>query len=143
SWKLVDLHAGLESTLNIIWNELKYHATLEKDYGQLPPVECLPSELNQVFMNILINAGQAIGERGTIRISTGHAGDEAWVEIADSGSISPPEVMQRIFDPCFTTKPVGKGTGLGLSIAYGIVAKRLSRIDVDSQPGQGSKFRIV
>ncbi|RRN55383.1 two-component sensor histidine kinase [Pseudoxanthomonas sp. SGNA-20] len=143
SWKLVDLHAGLESTLNIIWNELKYHATLEKDYGQLPPVECLPSELNQVFMNILINAGQAIGERGTIRISTGHAGDEAWVEIADSGPGIPPEVMQRIFDPFFTTKPVGKGTGLGLSISYGIVAKHHGRIDVDSQPGQGSKFRIV
>ncbi|KAF1698799.1 ATP-binding protein [Pseudoxanthomonas suwonensis] len=143
SWKLVDLHAGLESTLNIIWNELKYHATLEKDYGELPPVECLPSELNQVFMNILINAGQAIGERGTIRISTGHAGDEAWVEIADSGPGIPPDVVQRIFDPFFTTKPVGKGTGLGLSISYGIVAKHHGRIDVDSQPGQGSKFRIV
>ncbi|WP_374014084.1 ATP-binding protein [Pseudoxanthomonas koreensis] len=143
SWKLADIHAGLESTLNIIWNELKYNTTLEKHYGELPPVECLPSELNQVFMNMLMNAGQAIGERGTVRVSTGHKGDEVWVEIADSGPGIAPEVVQRIFDPFFTTKPVGKGTGLGLSISYGIVAKHHGRIDVDSTPGQGSCFRIV
>ncbi|WP_082113151.1 ATP-binding protein [Pseudoxanthomonas suwonensis] len=143
SWKLVDIHAGLESTLNIIWNELKYNTTLEKHYGTLPPVECLPSELNQVFMNILINAGQSIGERGTIRVSTGHEGDHVWVEIADSGPGIPPEFQQRIFDPFFTTKPVGKGTGLGLSISYGIVAKHHGRIDVDSRLGDGSRFRIV
>ena len=143
SWKLVDLHAGLESTLNIIWNELKYKTTLEKHYGTLPPVECLPSELNQVFMNILINAGQAIGERGTIRVQTGHDGDHVWVEIADSGPGIPPEAQARIFDPFFTTKPVGKGTGLGLSISYGIVAKHHGRIDVDSRIGEGSRFRIV
>jgi signal transduction histidine kinase len=143
SWKLVDLHAGLESTLNIIWNELKYNTTLEKHYGTLPLVECLPSELNQVFMNILINAGQAIGERGSIRVETGHDGDEVWVEIADSGPGIPVEAQQRIFDPFFTTKPVGKGTGLGLSISYGIVAKHHGRIDVDSQIGEGSRFRIV
>ena len=143
SWKLVDLHAGLESTLNIIWNELKYKTTLEKQYGTLPPVECLPSELNQVFMNILINAGQAIGERGTIRVQTGHDGDQVWVEIADSGPGIPPEAQARIFDPFFTTKPVGKGTGLGLSISYGIVAKHHGRIDVDSRIGEGSRFRIV
>ena len=143
SWKLVDIHSGLESTLNIIWNELKYKTTLEKHYGTLPLVECLPSELNQVFMNILINAGQAIGERGSIRVETGHDGDEIWVEIADSGPGIPPEAQQRIFDPFFTTKPVGKGTGLGLSISYGIVAKHHGRIDVDSQLGEGSRFRIV
>ena len=143
SWKLVDIHAGLESTLNIIWNELKYNTTLEKRYGELPPVECLPSELNQVFMNILINAGQAIGERGTVRLSTGHEGDQVWIEIADSGPGIPPEALQRIFDPFFTTKPVGKGTGLGLSISYGIVAKHHGRIDVDSTLGEGSRFRIV
>src|SRR5690606_34362826 len=95
SWKLADIHAGLESTLNIIWNELKYNTTLEKHYGELPPVECLPSELNQVFMNMLMNAGQAIGERGTVRVSTGHKGDEVWVEIADSGPGIAPEVVQR------------------------------------------------
>ena len=143
SWKLADIHAGLDSTLNIIRNELKYNTTLEKDYGTLPPVECLPSELNQVFMNILINAGQAIGERGTVKVSTGHAGNEVWVEIADSGPGIPAEAVQKIFDPFFTTKPVGKGTGLGLSISYGIVAKHHGRIDVDSRPGEGSRFRIV
>jgi len=143
SWKLVDLHVGLESTLNIIWNELKYNTTLEKEYGTLPPVECLPSELNQVFMNILLNAGQAIGERGTIRVSSGHDGDSVWVEVADSGNGIPPDALQRIFDPFFTTKPVGKGTGLGLSISYGIVAKHNGRIDVDSRLGEGSRFRIV
>ena len=143
SWKLVDLHTGLESTLNIIWNELKYKTTLEKHYGTLPPVECLPSELNQVFMNILINAGQAIGERGTIKVATGHEGDHVWVEIGDSGPGIPAESQQRIFDPFFTTKPVGKGTGLGLSISYGIVAKHHGRIDVDSRMGEGSRFRVV
>lgn len=143
SWKLADIHAGLESTLNIIWNELKYNTTLEKRYGELPLVECLPSELNQVFMNILINAGQAIGERGTIRLSTGHEDGQVWVEIADSGPGIPPEALQRIFDPFFTTKPVGKGTGLGLSISYGIINKHHGRIDVDSAPGQGATFRIV
>ncbi|KAF1685574.1 sensor histidine kinase [Pseudoxanthomonas broegbernensis] len=143
SWKLADVHAGLESTLNIIWNELKYNTTLEKDYGTLPPVECLPSELNQVFMNILINAGQAIGERGRVRLSTGHEGDEVWIEIADSGPGIPAESLQKIFDPFFTTKPVGKGTGLGLSISYGIVAKHHGRIDVASTLGEGSRFRIV
>jgi signal transduction histidine kinase len=143
AWKLADLHTGLESTLNIIWNELKYKATLEKTYGSLPLVECLPSELNQVFMNILLNAGQAIGERGTISLSSGHEGDEVWIDIADTGSGIPLELQQRIFDPFFTTKPVGKGTGLGLSISYGIVAKHHGRIDVHSAPGQGSRFRIV
>ena len=143
SWKLVDIHAGLESTLNIIWNELKYNTTLEKRYGTLPPVECLPSELNQVFMTVLINAGQAIGERGTIRVETGHEDDHVWVEITDSGPGIPPEAQQRIFDPFFTTKPVGKGTGLGLSISYGIVAKHHGRIEVDSAPQAGSRFRVI
>ncbi len=143
SWKLADIHAGLESTLNIIWNELKYNTTLEKEYGELPLVECLPSQLNQVFLNILINAGQAIGERGVIRVRTGHEDDHVWIEISDSGPGIPPDVVQRIFDPFFTTKPVGKGTGLGLSISYGIVAKHHGRIDVESKVGEGSTFRIV
>ena len=143
SWKLVDLHAGLESTLNIIWNELKYNTTLEKEYASLPLVECLPSEINQVFMNILLNAGQAIGERGTIRLASGQDGDHVWIEVADSGNGIAPDALQRIFDPFFTTKPVGKGTGLGLSISYGIVAKHHGRIDVDSELGTGSRFRIV
>ncbi|MBO9872045.1 ATP-binding protein [Xanthomonas sp. D-93] len=143
SWKLVDLHSGLESTINIIWNELKYKVTLERHYGNLPLVECLPSELNQVYMNLLLNAGQAIGERGTIVVSTGQDGEEVWIEFKDSGAGIPADLLQRIFDPFFTTKPVGSGTGLGLSISYGIINKHHGRIDVSSVVGEGSTFRIV
>jgi two-component system, NtrC family, sensor kinase len=143
SWKLVDLHAGLESTINIIWNELKYKADLKREFGQLPLVECLPSELNQVYMNLLLNAGHAIAERGTITVRTGVDGDHVWVEFEDTGGGISPELRQRIFDPFFTTKPVGSGTGLGLSISYSIVNKHHGRIDLDSTPGVGSKFRLV
>ncbi|WP_369975202.1 ATP-binding protein [Xanthomonas bundabergensis] len=143
SWKLVDLHSGLESTINIIWNELKYKVTLDRHYGNLPLVECLPSELNQVYMNLLLNAGQAIGERGTIVVSTGQDGEEVWIEFKDSGAGIPADLLQRIFDPFFTTKPVGSGTGLGLSISYGIINKHHGRIDVISSVGEGSSFRIV
>ncbi|WP_371182196.1 ATP-binding protein [Xanthomonas sacchari] len=143
SWKLVDLHSGLESTINIIWNELKYKVTLDRHYGNLPLVECLPSELNQVYMNLLLNAGQAIGERGTIVVSTGQDGEEVWIEFKDSGAGIAADLLQRIFDPFFTTKPVGSGTGLGLSISYGIINKHHGRIDVSSVVGEGSTFRIV
>lgn len=143
SWKLADLHHGLDSTINIIWNELKYKITLDKHYGKLPLVQCLPSELNQVFMNILLNAGHAIEERGQITVSTGTTGEEVWVDIADTGSGIPESILQNIFDPFFTTKPVGSGTGLGLSISYGIVKKHNGRIEVSSVPGQGSTFRIT
>ena len=142
SWRRVDLHAGLESTINIIWNELKYKVTLERRYSELPLIECLPSELNQVWMNLLLNAGHAIGERGSIVVSTGQDQDMVWVECRDSGNGIPAEVLKRIFDPFFTTKPVGSGTGLGLSISYSIVNKHHGRIDVDSAPGQGSAFRV-
>ncbi|WP_372167432.1 ATP-binding protein [Xanthomonas axonopodis] len=144
SWKMVDLHAGLESTINIIWNELKYKVTLERNYAELPLVECLPSELNQVYMNMLLNAGQAIVERGTITVTTGR--DEAenvWIQFQDSGAGIAPDLLQRIFDPFFTTKPVGSGTGLGLSISYGSINKHHGRIDVESTPGQGASFRIT
>lgn len=143
SWKLADLHAGLESTINIIWNELKYKVTLERHYGELPMIECLPSELNQVYMNLLLNAGHAIAERGNIIVSTGVEGEEVWVQFEDDGAGISPELRQRIFDPFFTTKPVGSGTGLGLSISYGIINKHHGRIDVESTVGQGSRFRIV
>ncbi|CAD0338104.1 MULTISPECIES: ATP-binding protein [Xanthomonas] len=147
SWKMVDLHAGLESTINIIWNELKYKVTLERNYAELPLVECLPSELNQVYMNMLLNAGQAIVERGTIIVTTGREStdgtEQVWIQFQDTGAGIAPDLMQRIFDPFFTTKPVGSGTGLGLSISYGIINKHHGRIDVESTPGQGASFRIV
>lgn len=143
AWRLADLHAGLDSTINIVWNELRYKATLDKQYGTLPMIECLQSELNQVFMNLLLNAGQAIDEQGTITVRTGHEPGHVWVEISDSGAGIAPDVLQRIFDPFFTTKAVGKGTGLGLSISYGIVAKHHGRIEVESVPQAGSRFRVI
>jgi PAS domain S-box-containing protein len=141
-WHFADLHAGLETTLNIVANEIKYKAVVEKRYGQLPEVKCLPSQLNQVFMNLLVNAGQAIRERGVITIATGVEGDWVWVAISDTGCGIPPQNMKRIFEPFFTTKPVGSGTGLGLSLSYSIINKHGGRIDVDSAPGIGTTFTI-
>jgi signal transduction histidine kinase len=143
-WQRADLHKGLDSTLNIVSNEVKYVADVVREYGELPEVECLPSQLNQVFLNMLINAAQAShGKRGTITVRTGCAGgDQVFVEIADNGEGIPPENLKRIFDPFFTTKPVGKGTGLGLAISYGIITRHRGRIEVRSQPGEGTTFRI-
>jgi two-component system, NtrC family, sensor kinase len=141
-WVESDLHTGLESTLSIVNNEIKYKANVVKAYGDIPAVECLPSQLNQVFMNLLVNAAHAIDERGTITIRTGCEGDEVWVDIADTGHGIPPENLKKIFDPFFTTKPVGKGTGLGLSLAYGIVQKHHGRMEVQSEVGKGSTFRV-
>lgn len=141
-WQWADLHKGLDSTLNIVWNEIKYKAEVVREYGEIPEIECLPSQLNQVFMNILLNAAQAIEERGTITLRTGRQGEEVWVEISDTGKGIAPEHLKRIFDPFFTTKPVGKGTGLGLSISYGIVQRHRGRIEVQSEPGKGATFRV-
>jgi two-component system, NtrC family, sensor kinase len=144
-WQWVDIHRGLESTLNVVNNEIKYKADVIRDFGNLPQVQCLPSQLNQVFMNLLVNAAHAINPdaRGTIKVSTGSHADHIWIEISDSGCGMSPEVMGRIFDPFFTTKPVGKGTGLGLSLSYGIVQKHHGKIEVCSTPGEGTHFRIT
>jgi signal transduction histidine kinase len=143
-WVWASLHQGIDSTLNIVANEIKYRADVRRAYGDLPDIECLPSELNQVFMNLLVNAAHAIGpERGLIVVRSGDAGNEVWVEVEDNGSGIAPEQLARIFDPFFTTKPVGRGTGLGLSLAYGIVQKHHGRIDVHSKPGRGSCFRVT
>jgi two-component system NtrC family sensor kinase len=141
-WVMSDLHSGLDSTLNIVNNEIKYKAAVVKAYGNIPAVECLPSQLNQVFMNLLVNAAHAIDERGTITIRTGCEGEEVWVDIADTGHGIPAENLQKIFDPFFTTKPIGQGTGLGLSLAYGIVQKHHGRMEVKSEVGKGSSFRM-
>jgi two-component system NtrC family sensor kinase len=143
-WEWSNLHNGIDSTLNIVNNEIKYKCEVVKQYGDLPEVECLPSELNQVFMNLLVNAAHAItAERGSITIRTGTEGENAWVEIQDSGCGIPKENLKRIFDPFFTTKPVGKGTGLGLSLSYGILQKHGGRIEVDSEIGRGTCFRLT
>jgi PAS domain S-box-containing protein len=141
-WQWTDLHHGLDATLNIVWNELKYKTEVIKEYGSLPEIECFPSQLNQVFMNLLVNAGHAIETRGTITIRTGAEGEQVWVEIADSGKGIAPEHLTRIFEPFFTTKPVGKGTGLGLSVSYNIVQKHHGRIEVESEIGKGTTFRV-
>lgn len=143
AWVMADLHRGLDSTINIVWNDLKYKVRLHKEYGDLPPVQCLPSELNQVFMNILVNAGHAIRERGNVWIRTHSDGTEATVEIRNDGDPIPEAEMVRLFDPFFTTKPVGQGSGLGLSISYGIVSKHHGRIEVESSAGRGTCFRVV
>jgi PAS domain S-box-containing protein len=143
AWEVTDLHCGLDSTLNLLRNELAHKATVMREYGDLPAVECLPGDLNQVFMNLLVNAAQAIRGRGTVTVRTGCAGDEVWVEVEDSGEGIAPENLSRIFEPFFTTKPVGVGTGLGLALSYRIVKRHQGRIEVGSELGRGSKFRVV
>jgi signal transduction histidine kinase len=142
-WAMADIHRGLDSTLNIVWNDLKYKCEVNRRYGEIPLIECLPSQLNQVFLNILVNAGQAIDAQGTITIVTSCDGDTVVVEITDNGKGIASKDVSRIFDPFFTTKPVGQGTGLGLSLSYNIVRKHGGHIDVRSAPGAGSTFRIV
>jgi len=142
SWTVADLHAGLDSTVNIVWNDLKYKVELLKRYGEVPPVECLPSQLNQVFLNILVNAGHAIEQRGQIVITTRADAEHAYIEISDTGKGIPEENLARVFEPFFTTKAIGKGTGLGLSISYGIIKKHNGEIDVRSELGVGTTFLI-
>jgi len=142
TWRKDDLRQGIESTLSVVWNELKYKCDVRKEYGDIPPVECVLSHLNQVFMNLLVNAAHAIEGHGVVTIRTGCKGDEVWVEITDTGKGIAPENLSRIFDPFFTTKPVGKGTGLGLSVSHGIVEKHHGRIEVESEVGKGSTFRV-
>ncbi len=142
SWEFLDVRAALESTLNIVRNEIKYKAQIETRYGDLPEIECLPSRLNQVFLNLLVNAGQAIDGKGSIVIATGMRSQEAWISVEDTGCGIPKEHLNRIFEPFFTTKPVGQGTGLGLSVSYSIVHKHGGRIEVDSEVGRGTRFTI-
>lgn len=141
-WVFADIHRGLDSTLNIVRNEIKYKADVIKEYGTLLPVECMVGQLNQVFTNLLVNAAQAIETRGTIWLRTGQQDNWVWVEVEDSGKGIPAAHLPRIFEPFFTTKPVGKGTGLGLSVSYGIVEKHGGRIEVASEVGKGTRFRV-
>ena len=143
-WSFANLNQGIDSTLNVVNNEVKYKADIIKEYGELPLVQCLPSEINQVVMNLVVNAAHAIGpDRGKIWIRTGIENESAWIEVTDNGSGIPKEVVPRIFDPFYTTKPVGKGTGLGLSLSYGIIQKHNGQIDVQTAIGKGTTFRLV
>ena len=138
----VNLNDCLESTVTIAWNELKYKTTLHRDYGELPEVKCLPQQLNQVFLNILVNAAHAIETRGEVTVATRREGETVAISIRDTGSGIPEEIRSRIFEPFFTTKEVGKGTGLGLSISYDIIQKHGGSISVESAPGEGTTFTI-
>ncbi len=141
--EMANLEHGLDSTLSVAWNELKYKADIVKQYGGVPDISCLPSQINQVFLNLLINAAHAIDGRGQITLRTGFDSDCVWAEVEDSGSGIAPEHVDRIFEPFFTTKPVGKGTGLGLSIVYGIVQGHQGKIEVSSVPGNGTVFKVT
>ncbi len=139
----VSLNDCLESTINIAWNELKYKSEIEKDFGELAPILCHPQQLNQVFLNILVNAAQAIENQGLVSISTRQDEKNQYVSIRDDGSGIPAEIQKKIFEPFFTTKDVGEGTGLGMSISYDIIRSHGGRIDLKSEIGVGTIFTIV
>lgn len=140
--KSVDLHEGLNSTLLLLNNEIKNRIEVIKEYGKLPKIECHPGHINQVFMNILINAIQAINGAGKIWISTKILDDQVEILIKDSGKGIPQNIKNKVFDPFFTTKPVGKGTGLGLSISYNIIKNHNGEIYVESEENKGTTFHI-
>ncbi|OGR29569.1 MAG: hypothetical protein A2X79_07470 [Desulfuromonadaceae bacterium GWB2_53_15] len=141
--KMADINEGLESTINIIWNELKYNTTVKKEYGNIPQANCNLGQLNQVFMNILVNAAHAIESQGEITVRTSSDEDNIYISISDTGTGIPADKLNRIFEPFYTTKEVGKGTGLGLSIAYDIVKKHNGEIRLESEVGKGTTFTII
>jgi len=140
--KLASINECLDSTLTIVWNELKYKCTVKKNYADLPLVSCYPQQLNQVFMNLLVNAGQAIEQQGEIVIRTWKEEESVFVSVSDTGCGIPKEHLLKIFEPFFTTKDVGKGTGLGLSIGYEIVQRHNGEITVLSEIGKGTTFTV-
>ena len=140
--KSVDLHEGIDSTLTLLVHELKKGVEVVKNYGDLPNVVCFPSQLNQVFMNLLSNAILAMEGKGTITITTEREGEHVVLRFADTGAGIAPENLERIFDPGFTTKGVGVGTGLGLSICYRIIQDHHGTIEVSSVVGQGTEFTV-
>ncbi len=139
-----DVNEGINSTLNIVWNELKYKCKVEKEFGELPDLYCIPNQLNQVFMNLLINAGHAIkGDDGLVKIKTWADSKHIYVSIKDNGCGISEKNQKKIFEPFFTTKEVGKGTGLGLSLVFDIIKRHNGSIDVQSEVGVGSEFTIT
>lgn len=141
-FKKIDIHEGIDATIRLLSEYYtSSHITLKREYGKLPPVECFAGQLNQVWMNLLKNAAQAVGAGpGEVRIETGTHESSVFVKISDTGCGIAPELVKSIFDPFFTTKPVGEGTGLGLSITYGIIEKHGGTIEVNSVPGKGTTF---
>jgi signal transduction histidine kinase len=147
-WQLADLHRGLAGTLRLLAPRLKDHVTVHRDLGELPAVECLAGQVNQVFMNLLANAADALGARpGNIWITTRHMSDgpqpRVCIGVRDDGPGMTAEVQARIFEPFFTTKDVGQGTGLGLSVSYGIIERHRGTLTVESAPGAGATFTVT
>jgi PAS domain S-box-containing protein len=145
---LIDINETLDRCVGVLNDPLvQNQIAVRRCYGELPHLECAVAHLNQVFLNLLMNAMQAIQATGRtsgeIRVKTRKADGAVVIEVADDGCGIPPEVLPKIFDPFFTTKPIGRGTGLGLSISYGIIAEHGGRIEVESTPGEGSVFRIL
>ena len=140
--KPVDINQCLDSTLNIVWNELKYKCSVNKEFSALPLITCYPQQLSQVFVNLLVNASQAIEKQGDISIKTWSDNGSVCVSISDTGCGIPGEGLRRIFEPFYTTKEVGKGTGLGLSISYDIIHKHGGDLSVESEVGKGTTFYI-
>jgi two-component system NtrC family sensor kinase len=141
-FKLTDLNQSMDSILNIVSSELKYKADIKKEYSQIPQVNCNSQQLGQVFINVLVNASQAMQKRGLITIRTYIKDEFVCVDIEDSGESIPEDAMDHIFDPFYTTKKVGQGTGLGLSISYDIIKKHRGQINVSSEVGKGTLFTI-
>jgi PAS domain S-box-containing protein len=140
--ELTDLNALLDGVLRMAAPQLRQNATVQKSWGELPPITCVPQEIQQVFLNVVLNASQAIGDAGTIRLRSRLDGDHLVVDVEDDGQGIAADVIEKIFDPFFTTKPVGEGTGLGLAIAYGIVRSHGGEITVESQPAIGTRFSV-
>ena len=140
--QVTNINDCIESTLNIVWNELKYKATVTKEYGEIPVTKCYPQQLNQVFVNLLVNASHAIEKQGEIKIKTWNGNGMVNISVSDTGSGIEQDKIEKIFEPFFTTKPVGKGTGLGLSITYDIIKKHNGEITVESELGKGTTFTI-
>lgn len=131
-----------EGIISIVWNQIRYKAELVKDYGEVPPILCNNQKVGQVFINMIINAAQAIDEKGTIAIRTYFADNKVYAEISDTGRGIPEAVLDKVFDPFFTTKKVGDGTGLGLSVSYDIIKQHAGDIEIESVVGQGTVFKI-
>jgi signal transduction histidine kinase len=141
-WQSVDLHEEIESSLTLLNHMLKDRVTVERKFGALPVVECIRSQIDQVFLNLLANAGQAIAGAGRITIETRAEDGLAVIAIADTGPGIPADIMSKVFDPFFTTKPVGEGTGLGLSISYEIVKKHAGTLRAESPVGGGAVLTL-
>jgi signal transduction histidine kinase len=141
--KLVDLHEGLDVSLRLLESRWRDRIVVHRDYGALPLVECDPGQLNQVFMNLLSNACDAIPREGNVWVATRADGDTVSIAVRDDGIGMTADVARRVFDPFFTTKDVGGGMGLGLAISHGVVSAHGGRIEVESEPGRGTTFRVV